>query len=82
MKSDMVGYSSDTNFVLMNIGLPGAGRRFRDLGVLVSDLSDRLPPGFIRVSVGTREENDMFLDTCMKILEEHESKRLVSASNA
>ena len=75
-------YSSDTNFVLVDTGLPAAGRRFRDLGVLISDLSDQLPPGFIRVSVGTREENDVFLNTCMSILEEDESKRLVSAIHA
>jgi len=64
----------------MNIALPGAARRFRDLGVLVSDLSTQLPPGFIRVSVGTREENDVFLDSCMKILEKHGPKRLFSKS--
>jgi len=75
-------YSSDTNFVLMYTGLPAAGRRFRDLGVLVSDLTTQLPPGFIRVSVGTREENDVFLDRYMKILKDHGSKRLFSKNHA
>jgi histidinol-phosphate aminotransferase len=84
-KLDKLGahvYSSDTNFVLTNMGLSDAARQFRDLGVLVSDLSTQLPPGFIRVSVGTHEENNVFLDSCMKILKEHGSKHLFSKSHA
>ena len=35
----------------------------------VSDVSNQLPPGFIRVSVGAREENDAFLATFLEIRE-------------
>lgn len=51
------------------------------MGVLVSDLSGQLSPGFIRVSVGTPEENDVFLDSYTKILEEEDSKRLFSTNH-
>jgi histidinol-phosphate/aromatic aminotransferase/cobyric acid decarboxylase-like protein len=42
-------------------------RRLRDAGVLVADVSEQLPPGFIRLSVGTQIENDAFLTACAKI---------------
>jgi histidinol-phosphate aminotransferase len=83
-KLDKLGahvYSSRANFLLMKIELPGLARRLRDMGVLVSDLSGQLSPGFIRVSVGTPEENDAFLDSYTKILEEEDSKRLFYTSH-
>ncbi len=48
------------------------GARLRDSGVLVLDASNKLPPGFIRVSIGTREENDAFLDAVKQIEDEDE----------
>jgi histidinol-phosphate aminotransferase len=83
-KLDKLGahvYSSRANFFLMKIELPGAVRRIRDMGVLVSDISGQLSPGFIRVSVGTPEENDVFLDSYTKILEEEDSRRLFSTNH-
>ena len=52
---------SRTNFLLVRSGVPDVAVRLRDEGVLVSDVSNQLPSGFIRVSVGTRQENDAFL---------------------
>lgn len=75
-------YSSRTNFLFTKTGVPDIPRRFRDMGVLVLDLSNRLSPGFMRVSVGTREENDVFLDSYTKILEDEDSKRMFPASYA
>jgi histidinol-phosphate aminotransferase len=83
-KLDKLGvhvYSSRANFFLMKAELPGLARRLRDMGVLVSDLSGQLSPGFIRVSVGTPEENDVFLNSYTKILEEEDSRRLFSANH-
>jgi len=54
-------YPSHANFLLMRTGVPDAVRRLRDAGVLVADVSEQLPPGFIRVSIGNRTENDAFL---------------------
>ncbi|MFP4394342.1 MAG: pyridoxal phosphate-dependent aminotransferase [Anaerolineales bacterium] len=54
-------YPSRANFLLMRAQLPDVASRLEEAGVRVSDVSNQLPPGFIRVSVGTREENDAFL---------------------
>lgn len=63
-------YPSHTNFLLVRTRVPDMAARLRDSGVLVSDVSNQLPPGFIRVSVGTREENDAFLAVFKRIGEE------------
>ncbi|MEA3345675.1 MAG: aminotransferase class I/II-fold pyridoxal phosphate-dependent enzyme [Chloroflexota bacterium] len=60
-------YPSSTNFLLLRAEVPDVARRLRDAGVLVLDVSDQLPPGFIRVSIGTREENDAFLTRYAKV---------------
>ena len=54
-------YPSHTNFLLVRSPVPHVAAQLRDRGVLVSDTSNQMPPGFIRVSVGTRQENDAFL---------------------
>lgn len=63
---------SHTNFLLVRSGVPHIAKRLREAGVLVSDVSNQLPPGFIRVSVGTRQENDAFLAAFKRIREEDE----------
>jgi len=65
-------HPSRANFLLMRTQVPNAARRLRDAGVLVADVSDQLPPGFIRVSVGTGTENDAFLNACTRICETDE----------
>jgi histidinol-phosphate aminotransferase len=62
-------YPSSTNFLLVRTRVPDVARRLRDVGILISDVSNQLPPGFIRVSVGGREENDAFLTAYMTIRE-------------
>jgi histidinol-phosphate aminotransferase len=54
-------YPSSTNFLLVRSEVPDLVRRLRDEGVLVSDVSNQLPAGFFRVSIGTPGENDAFL---------------------
>jgi histidinol-phosphate aminotransferase len=65
-------YPSSTNFLLVRTQIPDLARRLGDAGVLVADVSRQLPSGFIRVSVGTREENDAFLNSYVKICETDE----------
>ncbi|MGC9356676.1 MAG: pyridoxal phosphate-dependent aminotransferase [Anaerolineae bacterium] len=60
-------YPSSANFMLVRTEIPDAVKRLREAGALVAGVPEQLPPGFIRVSVGTREENDAFLTLCMKI---------------
>jgi histidinol-phosphate aminotransferase len=54
-------YPGRANFLLVRTRIPDVANRLKDRGVLVSDVSDQLPSGFIRVSIGTPEENDAFL---------------------
>jgi histidinol-phosphate aminotransferase len=63
-------YPSHTNFLLVRTRVSDMAARLRDGGVLVSDVSNQLPPGFIRVSLGTRQENDAFLAALRRIGEE------------
>jgi histidinol-phosphate aminotransferase len=49
---------SQTNFLLLQTNIPDAPQRLKERGVLVADVSSQLAPGYIRISVGTRDEND------------------------
>lgn len=60
-------YPSATNFLLTKTEIPDLVRKFNDMGIQILDLSDQLAPGFIRVSIGTRDENDDFIKGCTKI---------------
>ena len=65
-------HPSSANFLLFRTRMPDVARRLRGAGVLVANVSEQLPPGFIRVSVSTPTENDAFLTTCMEICEASE----------
>jgi len=65
-------HQSTTNFLLVRTEIPDAVSEFREIGILVSDLSNQLPPGFIRVSIGTPEENDAFISAYLRIREAYE----------
>jgi histidinol-phosphate aminotransferase len=63
-------YPSATNFLLMRVQVPDLVRRLASAGVRISDLSHQLPPGFVRVSVGAREENDVFIRALEALIKE------------
>jgi histidinol-phosphate aminotransferase len=54
-------HPSSTNFLLVRAEIPELVTQLRDTGVFVSDISNQLPSGFFRVSVGTPAENDAFV---------------------
>ena len=60
-------YRTSTNFLLVETGIPDIVGLLRERSVLVSDLSNQISPGFIRVSIGKREENDRFLKEYMSV---------------
>jgi len=62
-------WQSSTNFLLVKTEIPEIAERLSDIGVLVQDLSNQLPSGFVRVSIGTGEENDAFIAGYVKIRE-------------
>jgi histidinol-phosphate/aromatic aminotransferase/cobyric acid decarboxylase-like protein len=54
-------YPSTTNFLLAKADIPDLSRKLDDIGIQILDLSNQLAPGFIRVSIGTRDENNAFI---------------------
>jgi len=60
-------YRTSTNFLLIETGIPDIVGLLRERSVLVSDLSNQIFPGFIRVSIGKRDENDRFLKEYMSV---------------
>jgi len=61
--------ASDANFVLFGrfADAPGAWRAFLDLGVLIRDVGI---PKHLRVTIGTPEENDAFLQASVDVLKQ------------
>ncbi|MBC2711797.1 MAG: histidinol-phosphate aminotransferase family protein [Desulfosarcina sp.] len=68
-------YKSMTNFLLIKTDVPDMVGKLADIGILISDLSNQLPSGFIRVSIGNREENDAFITGYMKICETYSKEK-------
>ena len=64
-------HPSSTNFLLARAEIPDLVTRLRDTGVLVSDVSNQLPSGFFRVSIGTPEENDAFVNVLAQQIREY-----------
>jgi histidinol-phosphate aminotransferase len=60
-------YPSVTNFLLVKSDMPDVAKELMDRGVSVLDLSHQWLSGFIRVSMGTSRENDIFLSNIMEI---------------
>ncbi len=65
-------YPSTTNFLLINTKVSNIGARLNERGISVLDLSDRWLSGFIRVAIGTKDENDCFLSNMREIINRHE----------
>ncbi len=68
-ESAMHMYPSTTNFLLAKTDIPDLSRKFDDIGIQILDLSNQFVPGFIRVSIGTRDDNDAFIQGYLKICE-------------
>ncbi len=58
---------SETNFLLLPTGRREILHELKSRGILVADVSGQLGPGYIRVSVGSPEENDIFLNALGEI---------------
>jgi histidinol-phosphate aminotransferase len=75
LQGDIV-YPSSTNFLLVNSGIPFLAGELRKRGVAVMDVSNELGPGFIRVNLGTPEDNDAFLRAFRTIRHNPEEKEI------
>jgi histidinol-phosphate aminotransferase len=63
-------FPSSTNFLLVRSEIPEPAEQLKDRGILVMDASRQLGTGFIRLTVGTPEENDEFIRTYRSIKEQ------------
>jgi len=66
-------YESYTNFLLLKTGIPDAHRELAKHGVVVKQIGS-LGPDYIRVTIGTREENDKFLEAMEAVVAGKEKK--------
>ncbi|MFX0187845.1 MAG: pyridoxal phosphate-dependent aminotransferase [Candidatus Hodarchaeota archaeon] len=64
-------YDSYTNFLLMKTGIYDIAQKLAEQGIYVSNVSNNysLSPEFIRVTIGSIEDNDFFINSMKKIVE-------------
>lgn len=64
-------YHSYTNFLLMKTGIYDIAQKLAEQGIYVSNVSNNysLSPEFIRVTIGSIEDNDYFINSMKKIVE-------------
>ncbi|MFW9970182.1 MAG: pyridoxal phosphate-dependent aminotransferase [Candidatus Odinarchaeota archaeon] len=63
----IVVYPSYTNFLLMKTKIHNISKRLAEEGVLVHDTSNQLGSEYFRVTIGSKKENDYFLDSLKTI---------------
>jgi len=59
---------SEANFLMIATGLPDAARQLKERDILVADMTHQLAPGYIRASIGTREQNDYFAEVLGRLV--------------
>ncbi|MFX1310252.1 MAG: pyridoxal phosphate-dependent aminotransferase [Promethearchaeota archaeon] len=64
----MTVYPSYTNFLLMKTKLYNISKKLEEQGVLVHDVSHQLGSEYIRVTIGSKKENDFFLESLKNII--------------
>ena len=69
-KSGVAYIPTVANFILMDVGRDGAGvfREMLKYGVIVRDMKQYGLKNFIRVTIGTRKENERFIKVLKKVL--------------
>ncbi len=66
-----VVYPSDANYILVKSNNKPSHKivkQLKDAGILVRDVSKQLGSGYIRISIGSEEENILLLETLKKIV--------------
>ena len=60
-------FNSQTNFLLMKTEISDIPKKLSEEGILVLDVSNQLGTGYFRVTIGTKKENDYFLQALENI---------------
>jgi histidinol-phosphate aminotransferase len=74
-------YESHTNFITIDTGIPGITRTLAEKGIIVKSLENWIKPGLIRVTIGKKEENDIFLEELEKVLSQARTKDKLEAGD-
>ena len=63
----IIVYPSNTNFLLIKTKIQGISKKLAEHGILVHDLTNQLGSKYFRLTIGSKKENDFFLDSLKKI---------------
>ena len=74
-------YNSYTNFLTIDTGIPGITGILAERGIIVKSLEDWIKPGMIRVTIGSKEENTVFIEELEKVLSQAEAKENLEAGD-
>ncbi|MFX1378979.1 MAG: pyridoxal phosphate-dependent aminotransferase [Promethearchaeota archaeon] len=64
----IIAYPSYTNFLLMKTNMQNISKKLAERGVLVHDAANQLGSEYFRVTIGSKKENDYFLDSLKNII--------------
>jgi histidinol-phosphate aminotransferase len=64
----VIVYPSYTNLLLMKTTIPNISKKLIEQGVLVHDASNQLGAEYFRVTIGSKEENNLFLESLKNII--------------
>ncbi len=67
-KLEIICFPSYANFLLVKTNIPNISQILAESGILVHDVSNQLSSEFFRVTIGSKKENDFFLQTIEKII--------------
>jgi len=70
LEEEVEVYGTSANFLLIRTPIPDVLEKLKNRGILIKDISDQMPAGFIRVTIGKKEENDIFLKEYLALQEE------------
>jgi histidinol-phosphate aminotransferase len=70
---DVIVYTSYSNFFLIKSKIPNISKKFAERGILVHDATNQLGPEYFRVTIGSKEENNYFLETLENLVNSNEN---------
>jgi len=72
---------SYTNFITIDTRIPGITRMLENKGVIVKSLEKWIKPGMMRVTIGTHDENTVFVETLEEIITQKREQIKIEADD-
>ncbi len=70
---DVISYPSYSNFFLIKSKISNISKNFAERGILVHDATNQLGSEYFRVTIGSKEENNYFLETLENLVNSNEN---------